>query len=36
MNEVIHINHFENHINRLCDIAHFFRIRYDKKQGLTN
>ena len=22
--EVIHINHFENHINRLDEIAHFF------------
>lgn len=24
--EVLHIKHFENHINRLVDIAHLFRL----------
>ena len=28
--EVIHINHFENHINRLGDIAHFFGLEMMK------
>jgi len=30
--EVIHINHFENHINRLGDIAHFFGLEMMKNR----